>query len=157
MTSAACFAQWTYKSGGNDFDGKYKTCSVEGTGGKSPYTTPGFYINHFENQDDINMYFTGVGYLGCSSNRILLKFPNDSIIYKVLRPGTDEEKEALFINEIYNLEINEFLKKLMENNSVSVRVQSSCNKNDYKFSLKGSSKAITFVTKDLKDKYFLDN
>ena len=53
---------WTYKEGGNAFDGKYKTSSVLGKGSDFPYNKPSLVINKFDNDEQINFYLSGAGY-----------------------------------------------------------------------------------------------
>jgi len=64
--------KWTYSSGVDPFDGKYKTSSIIGTGGEFPYTNPQFVINLF-NDDQLNVYIANAGYAGCSGNLALHK------------------------------------------------------------------------------------
>ena len=59
--------KWTYSSGGNVFDGQYKTSSIVGTGGEFPYNNPVFVVNLFENEQ-FNVYLSYAGFAGCDNN-----------------------------------------------------------------------------------------
>ena len=48
LTSYVNGQKWEYNAGNNAFDGNYKTATIIGKGGLSPYNTPGFIINMFE-------------------------------------------------------------------------------------------------------------
>ena len=52
---------WGFKSGGNAFDGKYRTAYVQGSGTDFPYNKPLLTINLF-NDDLLNFYITSAGY-----------------------------------------------------------------------------------------------
>ena len=41
---------WSFESGGNVFDGKYKTSSIKGKGTDFPYNNPLLVINLFKNE-----------------------------------------------------------------------------------------------------------
>jgi len=49
---------WKYNSGGNPFDGKYKTASIKGTGSDYPYNNPVLAINLY-NEESLNFYTFG--------------------------------------------------------------------------------------------------
>jgi hypothetical protein len=68
---------WTYSSGNNAFDGAYRTSSVKGSGGSSPYNTPRLFINYFQEQNLLNIYITNAGYAGCDNLIIFGLFQNE--------------------------------------------------------------------------------
>lgn len=138
------FSQWTFKKGETDFDGSYKTSSVFGYGGSFPYQKPLFVINKFDDGTP-NIYITGAGYSGCDGKQILFKFKGDDSVYKTTSVSEGRENESWFIDSFENLEIIEFFNLLKKNSLMSVRLLSDCSKKDYKFSLKGSTKALNFV------------
>lgn len=144
FVTTSVYGQWTYKSGKTDFDGKYKTSSVRGRGGKFPYSSPLFVVNKFEN-NSVNFYITDAGYSGCSNKSIYLKFDGDETIYKTKNVYSGKNNESWFLDGIYSLSDMQFVEKLKTHAIVSVRISSSCGQEDYKFSLKGSSAALNFV------------
>lgn len=145
LISISAFSQWTYNSGGSDFDGKYRTSSVKGSGGKFPYESPEMVFNNFEGNQFFNFYLSDVGYLGCDNRSILFKFPDSPTIYKAGYTSLDKEKEIVFIQEFENIFVKDFFSKMKTNSKVSVRVSTECFTHDYSFSLSGSTKAIDFV------------
>ena len=52
---------WSFKSGGNAFDGKYKTSSIKGKGTDFPYNNPLLVINLFK-EESLNFYIAEAGY-----------------------------------------------------------------------------------------------
>lgn len=148
--SVSLFGQrWEYSTGGNAFDGKYKTSSVIGTGTKSPYRTPMMVVNLFDDNDRPSVYFANAGYAGCGGKRIYINFDDNDEVYSFY-VNTNNDKDVWFIEWDYSgndLEIIELLEKLKKHSYVNVRIKSDCGKNDLKFTLSGSSVAIDFVTK----------
>lgn len=144
------YGQWTFKKGGNKFDGEYKTASILGKGGEWPYTKPAFVINRF-GEDEPNLYLASIGYTGCSSPTISFAFDGvDEIL--VFRSSSDKEKEAAFIlGSAY--EIQNLLKLLKSKSKFYVRYEDSCNKKDFEFSLSGSTNAINYVVGNYYDEY----
>lgn len=144
--------KWTYTSGGNEFDGKYKTASIRGKGGKFPYNSPLFVVNYFDKDNKLNVYFNDVGYAGCDDKYVYLKFDGSDEIY-MFYVTSNLNKDAWFLwlkkdgSKNY-LSILELLDKLKTNNTMYVRLKSLCGQKDYEFSLSGSSTAINFVTND---------
>jgi len=144
------YGQWTFKKGGNKFDGEYKTASILGEGGEWPYTKPVFVINRF-GEDEPNLYLASIGYTGCSSPTISFAFDGvDDIL--VFRSSSDKEKEAAFIEGLA-FEIQELLQLLKSKSTVYVRYEDNCSKKDFQFSLKGSTNAINYVIGNYYDKY----
>lgn len=67
---------WTFKSGGNPFDGKYRTASVLGTG--SGLSKPILVVNKFEKDNEINLYVANVGYYSTVDDiNLLWAFSNE--------------------------------------------------------------------------------
>lgn len=147
--------KWTYSSGGNAFDGQYKTSSITGTGGKFPYNKPVFVVNLFEN-NQLNVYLSQAGYAGCDNKIAYIKFDNDSKLY-TFGISTNSDRDVWFLqkdykNEQSSLSIPTLLEKLKIHNKFYVRLSGDCGQNDYEFSLLGSSVAIDYVTSDYFDK-----
>ncbi len=101
MLFTSSFAQrWTYSSGGNEFDGKYKTSGVTGSGGEFPYSSPRLRVNYFLNSKNLNIYVSGGGYSGCDGKVIYIKFDGDETKY-IMRGSSDVENEVWFFTEEY--------------------------------------------------------
>ena len=145
------FAQtWQTKSKIDDFNGKLKIASAQGTGNEFPYQEPIFVINYWKKLDRLNIYIVKAGYAGCDNKTIYLKFPEDENIYWC-SGRTDKKQDAWYLDEYLwknerggdRVSAFELLKKY---SSVTVRLDSDCDTKDFKFSLSGSTKAIEFVT-----------
>ena len=141
---------WTYNSGGNDFDGKYRTSSVVGTGTDYPYNSPRLKVNFFENTEQINFYISDAGYFPSSSNTsVQLSFSNEKgTIYKSNSLGYSRDRKSVFLGDFFspnNIKRSEIFQKLMTASYVNIRISNDYGKNDLNFSLKGSSRAIKFV------------
>ena len=141
---------WTFNSGGNDFDGKYKTSSVVGTGTDYPYDSPRLVINFFEDTEQINFYIADAGYFSSSSNTsVQLSFSNEKgTIYKSNSLSYSSDRKSVFLGDYFspnNIKRFEIFQKLMAASYVNIRISNDYGKNDLKFSLKGSSRAIKFV------------
>ncbi|WP_439130021.1 hypothetical protein [Polaribacter sp.] len=143
--SIVLFSQWSYSSGKSDFDGKYKTASIRGSGGAFPYNKPLLVVNKFADKE-LSIYITDSGYSGCDSKIAYFKFNGDDKIYKTVYIGEGPNSNSWFINSLEKIDKIELLDKFIKHNYVSVRLRSNCNTSDYKFSLSGSSKALNFVT-----------
>ena len=157
ISTNALSQSWTYNEGGDAFDGKYRTSSIDGIGTDYPYHEPMFVVNYFENSNNLNVYISNAGYAGCDGKVIKVKFNNNDTIY-TFDATTNSDRDIWFLkeyaNEFYDyntLTLDQLLKKLMKYSKFFVRVSSDCGKNDLEFSLNGSSKAINFV---LPDNYF---
>lgn len=144
---------WNYNTSGNDFDGKYKSASTTGNGNNYPYSKPSLIINHFEKDDSFNFYINGAGYYSDSSDvEVLWVFNNEKdVIYKSRYRTLSADGKSIFFYEFYSpksdetISVYEFINKLKIASSVSVRVSGKFDKNDIKFSLSGSTKAINHV------------
>ncbi|MBL7811570.1 MAG: hypothetical protein JNL57_05055 [Bacteroidetes bacterium] len=145
---------WTYKQDKNPFDGKYKTCSIIGSGGSFPYTQPVLVLNHFENALDLNLYISEVGYAGCDNKKILVQFDNEDSIYSY-SSSTNNDKNVWFFD--FSSEMNQsgqqlsmfkLLKKMQIMSTIQIRLESECGQSDYSFSLAGSTTAINFVASE---------
>ena len=144
---------WTFDSGGNDFDGKYKASSIKGSASNYPYNNPYLVINYFEKDDSLNFYINGAGYYSDSSDvSVLWVFNNEKeVIYETTTRSLSSDGKQVFFREFKSpksgefLSVYEFIDKLKKASSVSVRVEGKFDKNDIKFSLRGSSKAINYV------------
>lgn len=143
--------KWTYSSGGNVFDGQYKTSSIIGTGGEFPYNKPIFVVNLFE-KDQLNVYIGDAGFAGCDNKIAFIKFDKSEELY-TFDITTNQNKDIWFLKEDYrrketSISIIDFLEKLKNHNILYIRLYSDCNQSDYKFSLSGSSVAINYVVSD---------
>lgn len=144
---------WNYNTSGNDFDGKYKTASATGDGNNFPYNKPSIVINYFEKDDSFNFYINDAGYYSDSSDvEVLWVFNNEKdVIYESRYKTLSANGKSIFFYEFYSpksdeiISVYEFINKLKVASSVSVRVSGKYDKNDIKFSLSGSTKAINHV------------
>jgi hypothetical protein len=147
--------KWTYSSGWNVFDGKYKTSSIVGTGGEFPYTKPILVVNVFEDES-LNVYVSDAGYAGCDNKIVYIKFDNSDILYH-FSVTTNSNNDVWFLKETSygnnNISIVELLEKMKIHNTLYLRLYSDCNQSDYKFSLSGSTTAINYVTSTFIVKY----
>lgn len=142
--------KWTYNSGNNPFDGNFVTSSIIGIGGKYPDNKPILKVNHFENNNHLNIYLIDVGYAGCDNKIAYIKFDNESKIY-TLPVLTNSDRDAWFLDfSIIDspLTILELLKNLKTQNKVFIRISSDCGKSDLEFSLLGSTVAIDYILAD---------
>lgn len=142
--SVTGYCQWTYSTGKSDFDGNYRTSSVYGSGGKFPYTKPYLVINKFEN-NSVNIYFSGAGYSGCDGRKIFFKFNDDDDVYETSYVGNGTNNDTWFVTSLKNIKQYQFIRKLKNSSLLSVRIRSNCGSVDYKFGLRGSTKALNFV------------
>ena len=154
---------WKKSSGGDAFDGKYRTSSVRGSGGDFPYENPTLVINKFDS-GSLNFYISGAGYwqseTGVSVRWVFSNEPNT--IYSTYDFSFSSDGKIIFLEEFNNpvnnamkLSKKEFIKKLQVASNVQVRIENDYGSNSMKFSLSGSTNAINFVlpnlAKDLKD------
>ncbi|MFK5879291.1 MAG: hypothetical protein QM478_07320 [Flavobacteriaceae bacterium] len=143
---------WDYKSGGNAFDGKYKTSSIQGTGTDYPYHNPMLVINVFK-EESLNFYIASAGYFPDKSEmEILWVFSNEpNTFYTSYNFSLSVDSKTIFLSEFKNLNTHnilselEFIEKLKTAKTVSVRIKNEYGKNDIEFSLRGSTKAIEYV------------
>ena len=144
---------WNYKTSGNDFDGKYKIASINGSGNNYPYNKPSLVVNYFEKDDSFNFYINGSGYNSSSSDvEVLWVFSNEKdVIYESRYRTLSADGKSIFFHEFYSpksdeiISVYEFINKLKAASYVSLRVNGKYDKNDIKFSLSGSTKAINHV------------
>ena len=144
---------WKSKSGGSEFDGKYKTSYVQGVGDDFPYNKPVLTINKFDNQDEINFYISGSGYFQEGTNTsVKWVFNNEpGVIYSTYDFSFSSDGKIVFLTEFNNpnsddkISKYEFINKLKSASKVSVRISNKFGSNDLSFSLSGSTKTIEFV------------
>ena len=144
---------WKFTSGGNDFDGRYKTSSIKGSASNYPYNKPRLVINYFDKDNSLNFYIINAGYYSDSSDvKVLWVFNNEKdIIYETPLINLSSDGKSIFFEEFKSpksgeyLSVYEFIDKLKKATNVSVRVKGQFDKNDIKFSLRGSTKAINYV------------
>ncbi len=149
---------WTKSAGGDDFDGRYKTSSVRGTGDYYPYKTPLLVVNKFD-KSGVNLYLSGTGYWSDDSNlSVKVKFNNDEAIYSSYNSSTSRDNKIIFFKTFTNsttgarISQTEFIGKLMAASSVSMRVSNNYGTNNLKFSLRGSTAAINYVIPGIAEK-----
>ncbi|MDZ7848607.1 MAG: hypothetical protein U5L96_18750 [Owenweeksia sp.] len=149
-------AQWTYKTLKNDFDGNIKIASVSGKGSDYPYTEPMLVLNRYENRDDVfNFYIVGAGYYPNNDVSVMLKFDGEDDTYMCTNTSISKDGKSLFISEFMSLNNNtrfylqEILKKIKEQNRLSVRITNDYGSSDLVFGLSGSSRAVNYVMPDL--------
>jgi hypothetical protein len=143
---------WTFKTTGNDFDGRIRTATVLGRGGESPYTTPLLVVNYFVESKSLNFYVTDFGYTGCKNNRALFIIDGTKRLTTV-DVSDDNEHNTLFLDEFnlssdqsgMSLSKHEVLQLLKSGTKLSVRLSNDCFSRDYTFSLSGSTSAINHV------------
>ena len=151
---------WKYKSGGNAFDGKYRTSTIQGKGTDFPYNKPLLVINLF-NEESLNFYISGAGYFSSSSDiEILWAFNNEpNVIYESESFSISDDGKIIFFTSFKNTTTDEvyyeldYFEKLKSAGKVDIRVSGKYGKNDISFSLSGSTKAIDYVvSKKYRDK-----
>ena len=149
---------WKYRSGGNDFDGKYRTAYVTGTGNDWPYDSPQLVVNYWEDSKRLNLYIAEAGYYTYDSGtRVYFSFSNENEMVYVcndLSYSSDNEEVFMgnfYLRDNYNEKFDkiEIIKKLMNASYVNIRISNDYGKNTMKFSLRGSTKAIKFVIPDI--------
>ena len=154
ITISSYSQSWRFTSGGNDFDGKYKTSSIVGVGNEFPYKTPSLVINKFSKSDgDINFYISSAGFYQKNTGiRIYWVFNNEpNVTYSTYDYSISADGKILFLEEFNSPDSDikitkyEFIEKLKNSSTVSVRISNKYGKNDIKFSLRGSTKAINYV------------
>jgi len=152
---------WKYRSGGNDFDGKYRTAYVTGTGNDWPYDSPQLVVNYWEENEDLNLYISKSGYFTSGSGTtVYLSFSNENGMVYVsddLSYSIDNEEVFMgnfYLRDNYNEKFDkiEIIKKLMNASYVNIRISNDYGKNTMKFSLRGSTKAIKFVIPDIESR-----
>lgn len=140
-------AQWKYSESESDFDGKYRMARVEGTGNEFPYNSPLLTITLWD-EENFNLYLSGIGYLGCDKNLLIFKFNGDEELYYSNGVAVGKNEKALYIGDFTGIQRSEFIELLKKHSSVSVRFDNECSQRDFKFTLSGSTKALNFVLKD---------
>ena len=144
---------WKYSSGGDAFDGKYKTSYVQGVGTEFPYNKPQLTINKFDKNDAVNFYIVGAGYFQESGNtRIFWVFDNEpDVIYNTYDFSLSSDGKIIFFTQFNIKNSNEkisqyeFINKLKSASKVTLRVSDKYGDNNLNFSLRGSTKAINFI------------
>lgn len=144
ITSIAYSQSWKYKTVTSDFDGKYKMARVYGTGGEFPYKNPDLVVIKRSN-GTIDIYISGIGYSGCDNRFVYFKFNGDEKKYKTNYVNGGVNDDAWFISSMKDMSKSALLTKFTKYNYVSVRIGSDCGLKDYRFSLAGSTKAISYV------------
>ena len=93
------FQTWQYSSGGNTFDGKYKTSSIIGTGSDFPYDKPTLVINKF-NDDRVNLYIRGAGYFPSKTSSIWAFDNEPGVFYESSYISTNEDSKVIFLIDL---------------------------------------------------------
>jgi hypothetical protein len=147
---------WTKSSGGNAFDGKYKTSSVLGNGSEYPYKKPFLVVNKFEDSG-INFYIEGSGFWNTSID-VLFSFDNDSgVIYESTSHSLSSDSKTIFLKDFIDkktkgvLSNYEVIDKIKKASKLYVRISGRYGNNNLSFSLRGSTVAINYVVPNLDD------
>lgn len=130
---------WKTKNEKDPFDGHYSSAYVKGKGTNSPYNSPLFVINYFKNSENLNIYFSEVGYAGCNNKKISITFDGSDSIY-TFNAETGKNNEIWFLKE--DRSFNSFIEQIKKHNKMFVIANSECNENRLEFKLNGSSLAI---------------
>ena len=156
-------SQWTSSEGGNQFDGKYKTSSIQGKGDTFPYKTPTLVINKFDNSG-LNFYLNGAGFFQPKTGlSILFAFDNSEKVYSVYDWSLSDDGKIIFFSKFNNIEKNkpklsnyDIISLLKTYSKVSFRIKDNFSSNNLEFSLTGSSKAISYVLPNLEELVLLE-
>jgi hypothetical protein len=151
-SSVSISQSWKYESGGNAFDGKYKTASVKGTGTDFPYHKPLMVVNLY-NEMTLNFYIASAGFFQSSYViEILWIFNNEpNTIYETYDFSLSADGKIIFLTTFKNSKTGtylrqlEFIEKLKLANKVDIRIKTKYTKNDLQFSLAGSTRAIDYT------------
>ena len=130
---------WSYRSGGNVFDGEYKVASVKGTGNDYPYDSPTLYVRIMAD-GDLDIFINGVGYV--TDETILTIAFDGEVKYRDNGALPSGDNEAVFIS-FSDVKTSELIEDMKSASTMSVRFSASHGgKNDMKFSLSGSTRAL---------------
>jgi len=164
------FAQtWQYSSKGNAFDGKYKMAYVDGLGGEFPYNDPYLALTKYENKKDIDIYISDAGsYDSDQGVAVYLIFDNEpDVKYKAIGVSYSTDNSAIFFDYINyppyasfynNLDKIKIIEKLKKASKLYVRIEDDYyGQKDLTFSLRGSTKALNFLTDYEKNKSIIKN
>ena len=155
LLSSLTYSQWNTYSENDPFRGEVRYACVSGNGGKYPYNKPSFCVSYTKGESALNFYISDAGYSGCRNKSVYLKFDKDDIIYEAKSVSSGTNNDSWFIKTGYDNSRSSqdgFLKnndsliyKLQKHNFFYSRLASSCNVYEYRFSLNGSTSAISFV------------
>ena len=152
MFSTVSTSQWRYTEKNNEFDGKIKAATVIGKGNDYPYNNPKLILNHFVKTENFNLYINDAGYFNGEVDVIMVFDTEPNVFYKSYNQTISANNKSIFMDEFYvnddlenRIGFYEVLQKLKSNNSISIRVKDKYGKNDLKFTLSGSTKAINLV------------
>jgi len=142
---------WKYDSGGNAFDGKYKSANVIGACSDFPYNKPALCLNIFKERN-MNLYIANSGYYSDENDvQIMFIFSNEpKTIYYSGEIRLSKDKETIFLLSFKSdrsryLDRIDFINKLKKSSRLDVRIKSEYKNRDIKFSLSGSTKALNYV------------
>ena len=142
---------WKYDSGGNAFDGKYRSANVIGTCSDFPYNKPALCLNIFKERN-MNLYIANSGYYSDENDvQIMFIFSNEpKTIYYSGEISLSKDKETIFLLSFKSgtsryLDRIDFINKLKKSSRLDVRIKSEYKNRDIKFSLSGSTKALNYV------------
>ena len=142
---------WKYDSGGNAFDGKYRSANVIGTCSDFPYNKPALCLNIFKERN-MNLYIANSGYYSDEKDvQIMFIFSNEpKTIYYSGEISLSKDKETIFLLSFKSgtsryLDRIDFINKLKKSSRLDVRIKSEYKNRDIKFSLSGSTKALNYV------------
>jgi len=138
---------WDYQSARDQGGGKQRIAYIVGKGGQAPYTKPLMQVIYWEDNGNVEISFSNLGYTGCGGDVIKMKFDGKDIDY--IWKGKDVTTDAIagyrFLSRQNNEGIEVFLVKLMQHETLTVRIKDDCGQNDYTIPLTGSYSAINYV------------
>lgn len=159
LFSSLSIAQWRYLEQGNEFDGKIRVATVVGSGTDYPYNKPKLVLNYFVKDERFNLYIDDSGYFVDFADVTMIFDKEPSVFYMAYNQSISADNKTIFIDEFYinddvenRIGFFEVLEKLKLNNRLSVRVENKYGKNDIRFNLSGSTKAINLVSSDVVEK-----
>jgi len=139
---------WTAEIVNSDFDGLVKKMSAVGYGGESPYTSP--ILTIMKNSSKVTFQISGAGYTGCDYNNVYFVF--DGVRkYKTMSILPTEDKNGLIMREFasiprtHHFNYYPIFNEMMTSQRMSIRVENSCFKRDYSFSLENFSNSLKLV------------
>ncbi|MFY0686521.1 MAG: hypothetical protein JXQ90_05115 [Cyclobacteriaceae bacterium] len=139
-------AQWKSEDAGNPFDGQFKKAFVTA----EEQMNVRFSID-LKKENELEMYLSGITTDDCTDITVSLNFDNSKTIYNVWRIVIPENGRIVFGDYFFNdsdsIFTYDFIRKLKTSSEFWMRIENGCNnsKGTYKFSLKGSGKAINYV------------
>ena len=115
---------WKFTSGGNDFDGRYKTSSIKGSASNYPYNKPRLVINYFDKDNSLNFTLLMLVIIQIVQMLRFYGFFNNEkdIIYETPLINLSSDGKSIFFEEFKSpksgeyLSVYEFIDKLKKSN-----------------------------------------